>query len=208
MDYLSILPNEIRYEIYSYLTPQEILHSCCLNKAFVKFITEKFWYQHVIRTYNPRDFGIAKFDTNSLAHLNVPSWTELAKLSFASRTIPGVVTASYHFKRDTINMMFELNFFSCWKDMENDLVKYFNSSSIQCLSILIKGHIDENTEAGIAAIGHIKNISSKFGPLEWKIHTNGFRSQVVSHDMSFGDDIHIGMFNIININFFSKIEKI
>jgi hypothetical protein len=70
MDYLSILPNEIRCEIYSYLTPQEILHSCCLNKLLVKFLTEEFWCQHVTKTYSPQDFGIDKFDSNVLAYLN------------------------------------------------------------------------------------------------------------------------------------------
>jgi hypothetical protein len=207
MDYLSILPDDIRCEIYSYLTPQEILYSCCLNKSFVKFLTEEFWCLHVTRTYNPQDFGIAKFDPNILTYLNIDSWTELAKLSFASRKIPAVVYV--YNTRNTINMTFELNFFSSWKDMKNDLINYFDITPHKHVAILIKSHIDEDTEAGIIATGAMGNISTQFGILGWKFHPKvPSKTLVVAQNMEFSDNVHIGMFGIMNINFFLKIEKI
>jgi hypothetical protein len=93
MDYLSILPNEICSEIYSHLTPQEILHSCCLNKVLVKVLTEEFWCQYVTRIYSPQDFGIDNFNSNVLAYLNIPSWIELVKLLFVIIRTPGIVAA-------------------------------------------------------------------------------------------------------------------
>jgi hypothetical protein len=192
------------------LTPQEILYSCCINRAFVKFLTEEFWHQHVTRTYCPQDFGVDKFDSGVLAYLNTPSWTELAKLSFASRRIPATVTARYNYnKRDIINMTFELNFFSSWRDIKDDLIIFFEIPANKYLNMSIKGHIDKNTEVGLTAWGDIGNISSKFGILKWKMHPKGLsKSQVVSQDMEFGNDVHIGIFNIVGVNFFSKIEKI
>jgi hypothetical protein len=87
MNYFSILPYDTLRKIYSYLTPEQILYSCCYNKASAKFLTDEFWHQHVIRIYDPQDFGVDKFD-DVLESLNVVSWTELAKLTFVSRTIP------------------------------------------------------------------------------------------------------------------------
>jgi hypothetical protein len=205
MDYFSILPNDIRCEICSYLTPQEILYSCCINKVFLKFLTEEFWHRHVTRTYFPQDFGVDKFDSGVLAYLNTTSWTELAKLSFARRTIPAVVTIRYGIRKQYANMTFELNFFSSWKDIKNDLIKYFKIPANNCLKMMIKGHIDKDTEVAITATGQ----AGRFEVHKWRVCSKGSnRSQVVSHAMGFEDDSHVGMFNIMNINFFSKIETI
>jgi hypothetical protein len=211
MDYLSKLPNEIRCEIYSYLTPQQILYSCCSNKVSVKFLTDEFWHQHVTRTYCPQDFGVKKFDTNSLAYLNVASWTELAKLSFASRTIPAVMTPIYRgYTERIINTTFELNFFSSFHDIKRDLIKYFKLPRTHSVKILIKGRIDKNTEVGISFNGEIGTSSGEFGILGWGRDRMSFDdvSQVVTKKLVYGDNVHIGLFTVGNINFFSKIEKI
>jgi hypothetical protein len=175
----------------------------------MKFLTEEFWHQDVIRTYDPRDFGTDKFEPNILTYLNIDSWTELAKLPFASRSIPTVVTLrKYGYaKGDTINMASELNFFSSLKDIKNDLIKCFDAPLDRYLTILIKGHIDKNTEFGINARGTFRYFSSEFGILE-SDQNYPEPSQVVVKDMRFGDNVHIVLFNIRNINFFSKIEKI
>jgi hypothetical protein len=106
-------------------------------------------------------------------------------------------------------MTFELNFFSYWVNIKHDLIKYFRIPRNLCFDILIKGHSDKNTEVGISSNGEIGNTSSEFGILKWKIYPIGLDvSQVVRQELGYGDDVHIGLFNVMNTNFFSKIEKI
>jgi hypothetical protein len=110
-------------------------------------------------------------------------------------------------KQDAVNMTFELNFFSSWGDIKSDLIKHFNIPTTKYLRILIKSHIDKNTEGGITAMGVIKYNSSEFVILKWRKNLVGY-CQSVAQDAEFGENVHIGLFSIMGINFFSKIEKI
>jgi hypothetical protein len=94
-------------------------------------------------------------------------------------------------------MTFKLNFFSSLRDIKSDLIKYFKIPTTGVITFLIKGHIDENTEVDIHTMRSIKDGSSEFIIFVWRRNSVGGKYQVTAQDIEFGDDVHIGMVNII-----------
>jgi hypothetical protein len=103
-------------------------------------------------------------------------------------------------------MTFKLNFSSSCRDIISDLIKYFKIPITKYLRILIKGHIDKNTEVGITAMGTIKSNSSEFVILKWRKSLVGYRQSVAQYK-EFDENVHIGLFSIMGINFFQKLKR-
>jgi hypothetical protein len=218
MTELLSLPSELIQEICLYLTPQQILTSCSVNKSTINLFNEEFWYQHVQKTYNPDDFGlnIDIIDDNTLKYFNAESWSDFAKLSFVKKRLSGKIN-----NKDT-SFNLELNFFSTPLDILDQIEEYFDNSSDGCCAdyryLLLRlygkiSHSNDKEESACAIIFRSGSsyqydfgLTYKFSSIGPEVYED-IDQNSIPPDVNITENIPIGKLKILNKNFFTNITR-